>query len=311
MLREARRDDTKTAKDIGTTTLSTDSTFLDILKSSFDRLTRSERQLANALVANYPMSALGSITTIAEQASVSTPTVVRMVRKLGFKGFPDFQMHIHHELETTLSNPIAKHDRWTADAPDAHILNRFADATIANLRGTLSGIRTSDFDRARDLLKEQRNHVYIVGGRITKSLAEYLFTHCQVIRPNVTLIAPTPSTWPHYALNMRSSDVLVIFDIRRYEREIETLSRIAAERGLHTILFTDRWKSPVAKTATVVFRVETEVPSAWDSSVVMLFVVEALIEAIQSSAWKATRDRMKDLEGLLETSELFRKPRVQ
>lgn len=290
--------------------MSTDTTVQDLIRSSFDRLTRSERQLATALTSHYPMSALGSITTIAEQAGVSTPTVVRMVRKLGFKGFPDLQTRIHEELETTLSNPIAKHDRWANDAPDTHILNRFAEATIANLRETLSGIRTSDFDLARDLLKDLRNHVYIVGGRITKSLAEYLFTHCQVIRPNVTLIAPTPSTWPHYALNMKSGDVLVIFDIRRYEREIETLSRIAAERGVHTLLFTDQWKSPVAKTATVVFRVETEVPSAWDSSVVMMFIVEALIEAIQSSAWKTTRDRMRDLEDLLETSQLFRKPRA-
>ncbi|MHB2268210.1 MurR/RpiR family transcriptional regulator [Aliihoeflea sp. PC F10.4] len=290
--------------------LSTNTTVQDIIRSNFGRLTRSERQLANALTSHYPMSALGSITTIAEQAAVSTPTVVRMVRKLGFKGFPDFQTHIHEELEITLSNPIAKHDRWANDAPDTHILNRFADATIANLRETLSGIRTSDFDRARDLLKDLRNHVYIVGGRITKSLAEYLFTHCQVIRPNVTLIAPTPSTWPHYALNMKSGDVLVIFDIRRYEREIETLSRIAAERGVHTLLFTDQWKSQVAKAATVVFRVETEVPSAWDSSVVTMFVVEALIEAIQSSAWKTTCDRMRDLEDLLETSQLFRKPRM-
>ena len=291
--------------------LSTNTTVQDIIRSNFGRLTRSERQLANALTSHYPMSALGSITTIAEQAAVSTPTVVRMVHKLGFKGFPDFQTHIHEELETTLSNPIAKHDRWANDAPDTHILNRFADATIANLRETLSGIRTSDFDRARDLLKDLRNHVYIVGGRITKSLAEYLFTHCQVIRPNVTLIAPTPSTWPHYALNMKSGDVLVIFDIRRYEREIETLSRIAAERGVHTLLFTDQWKSQVAnKAVTVVFRVETEVPSAWDSSVVTMFVVEALIEAIQSSSWKTTRDRMRDLEDLLETSQLFRKPRM-
>ncbi|CAN7720378.1 MurR/RpiR family transcriptional regulator (plasmid) [Aminobacter sp. NyZ550] len=290
--------------------MSTYTTVQDIIRSSFEQLTPSERQLATALTSHYPMSALGSITAIAGQAGVSTPTVVRMVRKLGFKGFPDFQAHIHDELESTLSNPITKHDRWANDAPDAHILNRFAEATIANLRETLSGIRTSDFDRARDLLKDQRNHVYIVGGRITKSLAEYLFTHCQVIRPNVTLIAPTPSTWPHYALNMKAGDVLVIFDIRRYERESETLNRIAAERGVRTLLFTDRWKSPIAKTATVVFRVETEVPSAWDSSVVTMFVVEALIEAIQSSAWKTTRGRMKDLEGLLETSQLFRKPRI-
>ena len=148
--------------------LSTNSTVQDIIRSRFESLTPSERQLATALTSHYPMSALGSITTIAEHAGVSTPTVVRMVRKLGFKGFPDFQAHIHEELEATLSNPIAKHDRWANDAPDAHILNRFAEATIGNLRETLSGIRTSDFDRARDLLKDQRTHVYIVGGRITK-----------------------------------------------------------------------------------------------------------------------------------------------
>ena len=69
--------------------MSTDTTVQDIIRSSFHRLTRSERQLATALTSHYPMSALGSITTIAEQAGVSTPTVVRMVRKLGFKGFPD------------------------------------------------------------------------------------------------------------------------------------------------------------------------------------------------------------------------------
>lgn len=109
---------------------------------------------------------------------------------------------------------------------------------------------------------------------------------------------------------MKSRDVLIIFDIRRYEREIETLSRIAVERGVRTLLFTDQWKSPVAKSATVVFRVKTEVPSAWDSSVVTMFVVETLIEAIQNSVWKITRDRMRDLEDLLETSQLFRKPRM-
>ena len=86
-----------------------------------------------------------------------------MVRKLGFKGFPDFQTRIYEELETTLSNPIAKHDRWANDAPDTHILNRFAEATIANLRETLSGIKTVGVAQPGARAAEQEGHEKVTG----------------------------------------------------------------------------------------------------------------------------------------------------
>ncbi|WP_408015587.1 MurR/RpiR family transcriptional regulator [Rhizobium alarense] len=284
-------------------------TVSDVINARYDALTRAEKQLAGSLLDNYPVSGLGSITTVAENAGVSTPTVARMVQKLGFRGFPDFQTRLHHELEATLSNPITKHDRWASNAPGTHILNRFADAITSNLRRTLSQLDAADFDGAADLIADRNRSVYIVGGRITKALADYLFTHLQVVRPGVTQIASNPSSWPQYVLNMVPGDVLVIFDIRRYEQEMETLGRIARERGVEIVLFTDQWASPVAKAATRVFRVQIEAPSAWDSSVVTLFIVEALIETVQSASWDDTRDRMKELEGLFEASRLFRRPR--
>jgi DNA-binding MurR/RpiR family transcriptional regulator len=284
-------------------------TVSDVINAHFDALTRAEKQLATSLLDNYPVSGLGSITTVAENAGVSTPTVARMVQKLGYRGFPDFQSHLHHDLEATLSNPIAKHDRWAANAPGTHILNRFADAIMNNLRHTLSQVEIEDFDGAAALIADRKRNVYVVGGRITKALADYLFTHLQVIRPNVTQLASNPSAWPHYVLNMKAGDVIVIFDIRRYEQEMETFARIARGRGVDIVLFTDQWASPVAKLAARVFRIHIEAPSAWDSSVVTLFVVEALIEAVQSANWGETRERMKSLEELFEASRLFRKPR--
>ncbi len=284
-------------------------TVSDVINAHFDALTRSEKRLAASLLDNYPVSGLGSITTVADNAGVSTPTVARMVQKLGFRGFPDFQSRLRHELEATLSSPIAKHDRWAANAPDTHILNRFADAIMTNLRQTLAQVETADFDSVASLLADRKRSIYIIGGRITKALADYLFTHLQVIRPNVTQISANPSSWPHYVLNMKAGDVLVIFDIRRYEQEMETLGRAAHERGVQIVLFTDPWASPVTKVASHAFRVHIEAPSAWDSSVLTLFIVEALIEAVQSTGWKETSDRMKTLEGLFEASRLFRKPR--
>ncbi|WP_132662911.1 MurR/RpiR family transcriptional regulator [Rhizobium sp. PP-CC-3G-465] len=286
----------------------THKTVSDVIAANFTALTRAEKQLAETLLDNYPVSGLGSITTVAENAGVSTPTVARMVQKLGFRGFPDFQARLHQELEATISNPISKHDRWATNAPGTHILNRFADATINNLRATLAQMETQDFDGAAALIADPKRRVYLIGGRITRTLADYVFTHLQVIRAGVTLIASGSSPWPHYVLDMKKGDVLVVFDIRRYEQELETLAKAARSRGAEIILFTDQWSSPVAKSAAKVFRVHIEAPSAWDSSVVTLFTVEALIEAVQNSIWEETRDRMKALETLFDATPLFRKP---
>jgi DNA-binding MurR/RpiR family transcriptional regulator len=129
-----------------------DLTVAERVRSLFDELTRAEKQLANALLENYPVSGLGSITILAEASGVSTPTVVRMAKKLGFKGFPELQAALRSELEATISNPIAKHDRWAENAPDTHILNRFADAVMDNLRQTLRQMDPQGFTAVTAIL---------------------------------------------------------------------------------------------------------------------------------------------------------------
>jgi DNA-binding MurR/RpiR family transcriptional regulator len=284
-----------------------DATVAERIHGRFDSLTRAERQLANAILENYPVSGLGSITALAEASGVSTPTVVRMAKKLGFGGFPDLQAALRAELEAILSDPIAKHDRWAADAPDTHILNRFADAAMENLRQTLRQLDPGDFDAVATLLSDRKRGVHVVGGRITRSLADYFFTHMQVIRRGMTLIAPNANTWPHYVLNMAKGDVLVAFDIRRYERDILKLAEMASARGVILVLFTDQWGSPAARHAAHAFNCRIEAPSAWDSSVVTLFIVEALTAAVQTATWKETKQRMNTLEDLFDQTRMFRK----
>jgi len=280
-------------------------TIAEQIRADFKHLTHSERQLANVLLANYPMAGLSSITIFAKDAGVSTPTVLRMIKKLGFSGFPEFQEVLRAELTETLSNPIIKHDRWATDAPETHILNKFADATIDNLHQSIKQIDYKIFDQVSALLADPERAVHIIGGRITHAIADYLHTHLQVIRRDVNLIAAT--AWPHYVLDMSDGDVLVIFDIRRYEQNVLPLAEIANTKNVQIVLFTDQWGSPVAKHASHSIHARIEAPSAWDSSVVTLFVIEALIAAVQTATWKESRDRMKSLEQLIGKSKMFKK----
>ncbi|MEM9126648.1 MAG: RpiR family transcriptional regulator, partial [Pseudomonadota bacterium] len=66
-------------------------TIADKIQDRLDDLTRAERQLALSILENYPASGLGPLATLAKGADVSVPTVARMVQKLGYKGYPDFQ----------------------------------------------------------------------------------------------------------------------------------------------------------------------------------------------------------------------------
>jgi DNA-binding MurR/RpiR family transcriptional regulator len=197
-----------------------------------------------------------------------------------------------------LQDPIARHQRWSRDAPDAHVLNRFADAVMENLRGSLKLIDHRGFDRIADLIADQRQAVHIVGGRITMPLAEYFHTHLHMIRPQVTLMPALPAAWPQYLLNMRRGDVLIAFDVRRYDQRLAEFAALAHQRKVRSVLFTDQWTSPIAGIATHAFPLRIDAPSGWDSNVATLFMIEALIADIVDRRWPETEQRIRELEGL-------------
>ncbi|MEM7321089.1 MAG: MurR/RpiR family transcriptional regulator [Pseudomonadota bacterium] len=282
-------------------------TISDRIHGKLDVMTRAERQLALSVLENYPASGLGPLAALAKGANVSVPTVARMVQKLGYKGYPDFQADLRDELGAIAKGPIAKHETWAGAAPSEHILNRFTDAVIDNIRNSLAHIDPDAFDEACSLVADQKRHLYIVGGRITHTLAEYLFLHMQMIRPNLTHVQSTSNTWPHYLLNANDGDVFVIFDVRRYENNTLKLAEMARARGAGIVLFTDQWRSPVHKLADVCLTSRIIVPSAWDSAATIMLLVESMISAVQTLNWDTTKDRMQELEEIFDKTKLFRK----
>lgn len=278
----------------------TATTIAERLQSQTDQLTSAERKLAQALFADYPLLGLNSMAEFAKAASVSTPSVLRLAKKLGFSGFPAFQDALRLELQAQLQNPIAKHDRWSTKAPQTHILNRFADAAMENLRSSLHRIDHRVFDTVAGLLGRPQSAVHIVGGRITGALATYLHTHLLMARANVHLIANAQSHWPQQLLNIKKNDILLIFDVRRYDGKLLPFAALAKDRGCKVVLITDQWISPIARIANYTLPLRIEVPSSWDSNMVPLFVVESLVAAVVEKHWPETQKRITELEILSE-----------
>nr|WP_231388703.1 MurR/RpiR family transcriptional regulator [Pseudooceanicola algae] len=269
------------------------------------RLTPSERRVGEVILRDYPMAGMQSVTKLADLAEVSTPTVIRMARKLGFEGFPEMQAALRAEVAERIKAPSLKRDA-RAETGARHMIHRYAETVISNINASLDRLDPAVFDAVADLLADTARPAYFVGGRITRANASNFHNHMQIIRSNVTLLSQTPNVWPHYLLDMDAGAVLVVFDIRRYEKDLQKLAELAHARGAAIVLFTDQWGSPIAEFAAHVFRLQVEAPSNWDSTIAIMAVVEALIAAVQAKRWDDSRDRLEELESMFSTTRVFR-----
>ena len=277
------------------------------LQEQFDNLTRAERQLAHSILENYPMSGLDSVSTMAENASVSMPTVVRMSQKLGFNGVQEFRSALREELKARISSPAEKTGIWVDSASPDHILNQYMEAQISNIGMSLDQIEVETFDEISRLLADTSHKILCAGGRITRVLADYLYLHLQVIREHVILVQPAFNAWPHALLDIEKDDVVVIFDVRRYENSLLKFAEMAQEAGGQIILFTDQWQSPISKYSTHCIRGHIAIPTTWVSTAALLMLVEALIAATQEVNQKDSQKRIVELEAMFDRTRFFRK----
>ncbi len=278
----------------------------ELIKIRLNDFKPAERKIANHLLANYPMAGLVSITALSSACDVSAPTVMRTLKHIGFTSFISFQKALKEELSKTLSDPVAKHGQWATGTPEEHILNQAAESVVSNLRDTMNQISFAVFNQVVDLLADQDRALYLAGGRITHSFSDYLGTHLEVIRKAVFKLPLPVSLWSHHLLNIEENDVLIVFDVRRYETDLLSLVELAAKKNAIVVLFSDQWLSPIASYSDYSFPIGIEAPSGWDSGVATLFVIEALITAVERKLWPEASKRMQELEDAFDFTGRFK-----
>ncbi len=268
--------------------------------------TPADHQLISVLLSDYPFAGLAPIQELSNKAQISAPSVSRFVNKLGCAGFQEFQQLLIQELKQGQQSPIdLRQDRvLDTNAPLASYVSRI-NALNEKL---LDRVTPAQFDRLCNLLGDPKRNIYMIGGRMSGSIAEFFARHLRQIRKDVYSIPPDPEIWPEYVLRMRKRDILVIFDFRRYQASLAHLSKQARAQKTRTIVVTDQWISPAAKGATELVSVPTDSGTLWDSFGSAFALVEALLVPLAERDWDATSARIAawdDLRGqaTAETTE--------
>ncbi|WP_193337003.1 MurR/RpiR family transcriptional regulator [Devosia beringensis] len=267
------------------------------IHDAIERLTAAEKRAARGLLGSYPTLGLAPVAEFALQAGASSATVLRFVAQLGYKSYPDFQRALRDEMEQRSKSPLQRSASGAArGAGDAHFLDHFIAQAVDNLRETAALIPASEFEAVCARLADPRRHCWLAGGRFSDFLAGYMEAHLRLIRPGVQRFDGRPATRTDQLMDVGSGDVVLLFDVRRYDPALLELAADLAARRAQIVLITDEWMSPVSRFAKLVLPARTEMGRTWDANNALLTLVEAVLARTTELTWATASKRMGAIE---------------
>jgi DNA-binding MurR/RpiR family transcriptional regulator len=241
------------------------------------------------------LTGLEPLAVVAERAGTSGPTVLRVVGKLGFGGYPDFQRALRAELAARWSTPLDVMPR----EPETGLVGTVREAIRTSVAADLDRLAGEpDAGAAAALLADARHAVWALGGRFSVVLAEYLVLHLQVLRKGVHRVAGDPGGRHTALLDVARRDVVVAFDYRRYQRDTVEFGRRAVAQGARLVLFTDHLMSPLAGDADVVLVTTIDTGSPFSVLSPALAAVETVLVTVVDRLGGAPQSRMERYDAL-------------
>jgi DNA-binding MurR/RpiR family transcriptional regulator len=275
-----------------------------------DELTPAERKVARTLLARYPAAGLESTAALAAAAGTSKPTVLRLLARLGFGGYPDFQERLRAEVTRSMSgSPLSRAQARRAAPSDDSVFLRAVQQRarlVARLQDT---VPPGEIERAVSLLAGRPKHVVISGGYFSRLVARMLAMQLDQLIPNVDYAdEPLGADVGKYLRAGRDS-VAIVFDLRRHELAAKEVVSMAKTRGASVILITDESLSPSAEEADIVLPAPADgVP--FDSFAALLVLTESLADAVFHGAGEAAIERLADWERSVHINRAFRLDRT-
>jgi len=265
---------------------------LDLIADAANRFTPSERRVAEAVISDPKVVAFGTVAQLAEISGSSGPTVLRFAAKLGFDGFVELQASVQEEIADQL-RPATQRIR---ERPLSDVIGRTLAADLDNVRSTLGEVDAADFRTAVDLLSDRRRRVFVIASEVSGGAGQLLAGQLDLLRDGVFEITGTPVKVSRDLVRVEPLDVVVVFDLRRYERWLLEATARAADTGATLIALTDGRLSPLAERAALTFVVSARGVGPFDSVVGAMSLVHALIAAVAARLRRSATGRLDAVE---------------
>lgn len=248
------------------------------IRDRLEELNRSERKVADVILAD-PAAATGmSIASLAQAASVSEPTVNRFCRNFDAKGYPDFKIQLAQSLAG--GTPYVSQAVEPDDSVEAYTGKIFG-ATIAALDLARREISPARVDRMVDYLIQARQiHFFGLGasGAVAQDAQHKFF------RFNLPVTAYVDVLMQRMVASVcHTGDVVVMLSYTGRTRELVDIAALARENGA-VVLGITAPDSPLARQCTETLDIsapeDTEHYMPMTSRMIQLALIDVLATGV-------------------------------
>jgi DNA-binding MurR/RpiR family transcriptional regulator len=254
-------------------------------------LTRAERRVAEAVLAEPGLLAFATVAELGERAGTSGATVVRFADRLGYAGWAGLQATARASIDQLRPASVRIREVGLDD-----VLGATAAREADNVLRTLDAVDRTAFDRAVRLLADRRRSVLVLAGAAEDGIGTALHDSLDLLRPGIARLAGSPVTVASRLAHVDRGDVLVAIDLRRYERWVVEAALHATDAGGVVVALTDSPLSPLAALAEVTFTVTAEGAGPFDSHVGTLALANALVTGVAERLRHPATDRLDRVE---------------
>lgn len=272
---------------------------LQRLESSVESFTASERTIANFILTNRGGIAFETAHSVAEKLQVSSITVGRFARKMGYRHFKDLKA----DLRMTMSGvPWLVGDQITdfiGTHGESDRGKRSLELELAGIIEVYAIAETQSWKTVVALLARSKN-VHIAGFQTERGVAATLANLLQYAREGVSLVDSSSGHYNDLFTVNPDGHCLVIVDMRRYSEQAYALAEQAHSEGIPIIMITDKFCDWIRKFTEHVIAVPTEVELFWSSQVSLSCAINLLVNDVIGTLGKRVEKRLERLSGLYQ-----------
>ena len=239
-------------------------------------------QLAAKYIIDHPADfGIDPIRTSAEKIGVSTYSLVRLSKELGFPGFEEFRDPFRRALRSA-SKPVISStwlDELSALGPTGTTLANSAENSMSILKHSLRQMTPEVSEKFVETMTNART-VYVTATSTSYALAYYFQHIARLILPNVQFI-PRDMSNPIVDMNFANDkDVLLAITVAPYSQITVNACKFAREKGMKLLIITDS-NLPLAELEPeAVLTAEMESPYAFACYLGVIAIMESLLHLL-------------------------------
>ena len=213
------------------------------ITESHPSLTPKGRILSDFILSNPRKVVFMTTKELAQACEVSEATVVRFVVQVGFDGYSNFQQALRDLVDTEMTL-VDRVDLTDMGQPGA---DRFRHEVFKEIDNLKQMYRSMDIETVRAVAStiHESANVFVVGSRLSYTLAYYLGWQLTKIRQNIQILKGSDSVSIDRLAIAAAESLVVLIATSRYPNELIRIAKHVRRMGHTLIVISDSSLCPV------------------------------------------------------------------